>query len=213
MKKTKDKIVLGTISITLISAFAILLACLLSFFYNTTSSPADICKELSFKKATQFEHKSVISNSGIKYLFYLSLDGSADKQQELFVFVEKPFGVIKSTSRYELLHQTTDTGVTKSPVCCLVLNLGDFYTSNSDDATKDSRRIYYSDNISNITTGEMVTQYNCNYDVTKHSEFTINENEPFIIISEPMKNGEKLISIKFFNSSEKLIYESFGIPD
>ncbi len=64
------------------------------FLFSTTSNPQKFCKENSFKNSEEFEFYK--TDKAENYLFILSTDNRQSKAQELFVFREKNFGLIKT---------------------------------------------------------------------------------------------------------------------
>lgn len=107
MSKLKKTVILiiSAICAALIITLGI---CVGQFYSSTTASIEEYCKENSFKGAESFDIDKSSELDG--YVLCVSKDGDDSKGQELFIFYEKPFGVIKNTNRYTLEYQSNESG-------------------------------------------------------------------------------------------------------
>lgn len=162
------------------------------FIYSTTPEFDNYCTAASNINANEFE---IFGNSEtmelLPYRFAVAKNGDSNKQ-ELLIFREKPFGLIKSTGRYELVYQSQDTKE------CAVGSLM-FKAENTDK----NLRIFYSKNTSGINYAEINTLLNKNgKDIEKKIKYSTSFYAPFLFFSPELDENEQIREVVFKNESE-----------
>lgn len=184
-KKQKIILIICAVATTIIVALAIYTGV---FFHTTVADMEKVCVENSTTNATEFELWGEISLDA-SYRFGIPLNGN-EKEQELFIFKEKPFGFIKSTKRYELIYQSQNS---KSPVGSLMFKF---------ENTENNTLIFYSknsDHISDITS--VTSKYVNGRAIEKTTKYDFSPEEAFIIFTEELEEYEQIIDFTFSNDN------------
>lgn len=193
MKKTLMKLFL------ILFAAGILCLCVFVgiFLNSTTTHLEDYCKIASLRGASNFIiYTGSETEDLLYYKFAVSINGDSGRGQELFVFREKPFGLIKHTGRYELEYQGTSQD--EQEVGSLMLE------PRSPDKNKINKNIliFYSDNKAGISSAEFESVANVSgNDIEKRVSYSINASQPFLIYSTELEVGEKIEKFVFCNDS------------
>lgn len=166
------------------------------FFNSTIASVDEYCQTNSFKNATAFDIQS--KDELPNYVFAVSQGGdSVAKGQELFIFEEKPFGIIKNTNRFVLAYHTNQDEYTD-------IGAYTFKPFNQNE----SYLIFYSDNKIGAENGYCITNYNENAkDIKTQITYSVSPSQPFILISNPIKANESVESAYFEDGGKNIIYK------
>lgn len=189
-----NKILKLIIILVLIALCAFSVAVLL-FFNSTIDNIDEYCQSNSFKNATEFDIESRFELPD--YIFAVSENGDSKKGQELFIFEEKPFGIIKNTKRFVLAYHTNQNEHTDIGTCT-------FKTFNQDE----TYLIFYSDNRIGATNGYCITDYNENgKSIKTQITYSAAPSQPFVFISNPIKPYESIESAYFEDDSKNIVYK------
>lgn len=143
----------------------------------------------------------MISRGFDGYLFLVSENGDKDSGEELFVFREESFGLIKNTGRYILVYHS---GQNNEKI------VGSYLFKPTIDKKKSDENyiIFYSSNPQKIHKCVLKTEYFDNTSkVQKEIVIETSELQSFILSSPPLKADEKITEAKFYDSDSKLIFE------
>lgn len=190
------KIVLS-ILITILVLLVVFFGFLVSYFNNTTNDVTSFSKNLSYRDADDFYIVSYKNEDVQSTIFVMAVNGNKENGQELFVFSEKPFGMITNTGRYKLVYHSVPDVL--NDVGTLLYPLKDKKGNKSDRNVL----IFYSENQNKYNNGTYISSISKNgNDIKQTVDFGLTENEPFICISEPLSFGENVDSAVFTNNDK-----------
>lgn len=196
------KKILKISSAVVFSVLIVLLAVSVSvFFFSTISNPQKFCKENSFKNSEDFEFYK--TDKAEDYLFVLSTDNRQSKTQELFVFREKNFGLIKNTNRYVLEFQSSEENG-RETVGCLKFN--PLENGKDKKEANASMNVWFSTNPEEISKIEYIE--NCEKDGVKKEKKTTFDLAPlqeFVVFTDISYETDVTESVKFYNAQNEEI--------
>lgn len=194
---SKKKILLSIIIVSSVS-LCVCLFYLLNFMNKTTLDFDKVCSENSHKNATEFY---MISCGFDGYFFFVSENGDKNAGQELFVFREESFGLIKKTGRYILDYHSgqNDEKIVGSYLFKPIID---------EKKADKSYMIFYSSNSQKINKCILKTEYlESMKRIKKEVVFETSELQSFIFTSSPLSADEKITEAKFYDSDSNLIFE------
>ncbi|MCM1115901.1 MAG: hypothetical protein NC397_10460 [Clostridium sp.] len=178
--------------------FAGCLACVCLFFSSTIDDLEGFCQENSFRNATKFDIESTSDLSG--YIFAVSQNGDESQGQELFVFREKSFGIVKNTDRFVLEYQSDKNASA---------DVGSYMFKPyvNDKKSDENYLVFYSDNSIGAVQAKLITSYNENgKDIETKVNYSLTPTRSFICVSTPLKPMEQIESACFENMDSKVVF-------
>lgn len=164
---------------------------------STTIQLNKFCTEKTNVNATEFLfYTNNDSEELFRYRFGVAANGDSDKQ-ELFIFKEKPFGLIKNTGRFELVYQSQDENYgSNSKVGSLL-----FKTEPSGK----NILIFYSDNSDKMNHAEGLIWQNTNgKEIERRIQYYLIPNDAFVIFSTELEEYEQIKGFVFSNDTETI---------